>query len=154
MKKLTFFVLALLCHFMTHAQSDPSIEEQVLTMMSDIDVSEIQQRTGIFYDQVPAYMDVTLYDGSAIVDSLRAEEGHLLLSHDMLAYAHLDTINTLRQDSVWEIVENMKQTGVVAIGQMAYRYDRFKEDVIADSLIYYDGSKFQTENKYVRFVKL
>ena len=113
MKNNVIFLLLGLCLMMTytvHAQSD--LENRVTTMLQDIDTAPIVAATGIFYDQVPEYMDLSLFNGSTIVDSLRAEEGHLLLAHDMLAFAHLDTINTLRQHSVWEVVESMKQTGV------------------------------------------
>lgn len=78
-----------------------------------------------------------------MVDSLRMNEEGFKWVHNMLAYAHLDNNNALSQDSLWENSAEMKSKGIVAIGQITYRYDRFVDEVVEDSLIYYDGAKFQ-----------
>lgn len=127
--------------YTVHAQSD--LENRVTTMLQDIDTAPIAAATGIFYDQVPEYLAYKQLPYDAVVDSLRMNEEGFKWVHNMLAYAYLDTINPLRQDSMWEYIDFYKSTDLVAIGSILYTYDRFRDNVIEDSLIYYDGERFQ-----------
>ena len=93
MRKMTFFVLALLCHFMSlqvaHAQSTTP-EYRFIEAMSDLDMAPIQQSTGIFYDRVPGYIPLYAFDGAAIDDSIRGTAPSTLLSYCMITNSSIN----------------------------------------------------------------
>jgi phenylalanine-4-hydroxylase len=59
MKKTKFFVIALLCQYLfiqSALSQSQTPEDRFLEVVSDLDLTLVQQSTGIFYDQVPGYV--------------------------------------------------------------------------------------------------
>jgi hypothetical protein len=149
MKKTKFFLLALLCHFLfiqsALAQSQTP-EDRFLEVVSDLDLTSVQQSTGIFYDQVPGYVPFSIFNGSTPNDSIFGSSSSVLMSYITLGKAYLSSNPLLEPDSIHQIHNSYKDGDTVNLSSIIYQYDRLKTTAIDDSLIYYDGLKFQHVN--------
>lgn len=157
MKKVTLLLLGYLCVLLsTTTQAQGDLETQLATVLEHIDTGPVAASTGIWYDKVPPYIDYKIMPYDHVEDSLRLTTDGFRWIHEMLAYAHLDTLQSpLRVDGMWERIEDYKRTDLVTLGSILYSYDRFRDDVIEDSLIYYDGTAFRhhpsaTETPFIR----
>lgn len=145
---MIFFVLALLCHFVSlqlaHAQSTTP-EDRFEEAMSALDMIPIQNSTGIFYDRVPSYLPLYVFDGTSINDSIRGTGASTLMAYNMLSRAYLADTNSplLGTDSILHLHQHYEKGDTVMLSAILYQYDRLSETAIDDGLIYYDGQKFQ-----------
>lgn len=78
MKRCLFLIIWGSILFVFNARSQtPSIQDSIRNILSQIDLSETE--TNYFYDQVPDYLPLELFDGSYFTDSVFMHNGRFLL---------------------------------------------------------------------------
>jgi hypothetical protein len=64
MKKTKFFLLALLCQYLfiqSALSQTQTPEDRFIEVVSDLDMTSVQQSTGVFYDQIPGYVPFPIF---------------------------------------------------------------------------------------------
>ncbi len=144
MKNLyTIYLLILLLPLSAFSQNQmPDIETQLTQAMSQLDYSALQ--TGIHIDRIPAYIPVSIYDGTASPDSLKVNWKALHLLYGMLLQSQVNAFPLLPMDSLPDKWSSMENQDTTVFGAIYCAYDRFKPSAMDSNLISFDNPFFHT----------
>ncbi len=152
MKKMNFFILAVLCLYASSLTAQlSSFELSVADATSQLSTTEIT--TGIFYEKMPAYVPYKNNTGKYLADSLITDASEFQTIYSGLHYSHVGVSSMLHPDSLWADFESKAAIPAVYLSGIYYRYNRFKPDALANNLVTWDGTHFQdvagrTESPY------
>lgn len=119
------------------AQSDKiPLEEQLLAAFDGLDQSEIT--TGILYERVPEYVPLNYLDGREFPDSLAMDRESYKFAYGMIRQAHIDKSGLPDMQSFINTSHQMKDSNITILSLLYYEYNRFKDNVIEDSLLVID----------------
>ena len=113
-----------------------SLEQQLLAAFTELDQSEIT--TGILYERVPEYAPLKYLDGSELPDSLVMDRQSFEVAYGMINWAHINNAGLMPITSFYENAERMKDSTKNVFSAIFFRYNRFKDNAVDDSLIVVD----------------
>lgn len=144
MRRKTSFILASLPLFIittsliSYAQNS-SLSEALIEMFSPLDKNKVQ--TGYLLDQSPDYVNLSLYNGTTLVDSNYVDIGVFGNFFKSLNGARVR--NTVEQYNAIDLINGLQNVNIpsIILGIAFFEYDYIVANALQDNLISYSGGK-------------
>lgn len=147
--KTTLVVLYILVGQWLQGQT---LEQQVLTAMSQLDTTEIT--SGRFYERSLEYVPLGYFDGLSLADSVYSTGTSISYMRGMLEWAKVSGADTNEIDAIFASRHRLSEGVKNYLGFYCQEYHRFKEYAIDSNLITWNGTHFvdvfpRSESPYV-----